>query len=203
MSESSPHPSDERQTSPRLLEDLQGEGEAAWATLLQGYDPLLRRMLRRRGVPDQAADDILQETWQIVVRELRAGGFQHNGRTGAFRAWLKGILRNQVHGAARKRRDDPLLTKVADELSDPNSLSSEILRNENERLIRETLAALQASGRLSAEQVHAFEQIEFEHRSIEELASELKLSYGNVAVWLSRIRRALREKLGPGDQDEM
>ena len=61
----------------------------SWSEFSAMYDDLIKGWLYRRGVQAQDADDIRQEVMTVVLR--RIGSFEHNGRTGAFRAWLRMI----------------------------------------------------------------------------------------------------------------
>jgi RNA polymerase sigma-70 factor (ECF subfamily) len=72
-----------------------GQGqEPAWQRLVEMYRPLIHGYLLHQKVPLQEADDLTQELLAVVVRELPR--FEHAGRTGAFRTWLRQITVNRV-----------------------------------------------------------------------------------------------------------
>ena len=82
-------------TSTSLLERLQKQpDEAAWRRLVEVYTPLIRHSLRVAGIQADDVDDLVQEVLGAVVRDLPV--FQHNGRAGPFRAWLRGITVNRM-----------------------------------------------------------------------------------------------------------
>ena len=79
-------------TSPSLLIRLRDPEGPAWGRLIDLYSPLIRRWLARVGVRPDDAEDLVQEVLAVVVRRYPA--FEHNHRTGAFRAWLRAIAVN-------------------------------------------------------------------------------------------------------------
>jgi RNA polymerase sigma factor (sigma-70 family) len=79
-------------TSPSLLIRLRDPEGAAWGRLIDLYSPLIHRWLARVGVRPNDAEDLVQEVLAVVVRRFPT--FEHNRRTGAFRAWLRAIAVN-------------------------------------------------------------------------------------------------------------
>ena len=80
-------------TSVSLLDRLHANTDsAAWQRLVDVYTPLIRGWLRKHSVQDSNSDDLVQEVLAVVIR--RFPDFQHNRRTGAFRAWLRAISIN-------------------------------------------------------------------------------------------------------------
>src|SRR5215813_8382062 len=66
-------------------------GEAdAWKDLTDLYRPLIIAWLNRQGVPARDLEDLTQDILLSVVKHLAA--FQHSGRRGAFRSWLRTIV---------------------------------------------------------------------------------------------------------------
>ena len=81
------------ETSATLLQRLNDRSDSvAWRRLVDLYTPLINAWLRRQGVSAEDAEDLTQEVLGIVVREVSR--FQHNGRAGAFRTWLRTITIN-------------------------------------------------------------------------------------------------------------
>src|SRR2546425_576244 len=113
-------------TSVSLLERLRDRQDgAAWQRLADLYTPWVRGWLRRYGLQDSDADDLLQEVLGAVVRYLP--GFQHNQRPGAFRTWLRTITVNCLRGFWRSQKVRPAATgdsdflNVLDQLEAPDS----------------------------------------------------------------------------------
>src|SRR6516164_813904 len=89
-------------TSARLLERLRDRGDApAWQKLVLLYTPLMRAWLRPAGLQAADVDDLTQRVLEVVVRKLPQ--FRHDGRPGAFRAWLHAITVNLLREFWRTR----------------------------------------------------------------------------------------------------
>src|SRR5437763_15956844 len=94
------------ETSVSLLERLSEQPtDPDWRRLFDLYQPLLRAWALRSGLGDADADDLVQETLSVVVREVPQ--FRH-GRTGSFRSWLRTILVHRLRGFYRARSYRPV-----------------------------------------------------------------------------------------------
>src|SRR5437016_7226011 len=90
------------ETSLSLLEKLRApDASQAWRRLDSLYRSLLQTWFRTAGLQAADADDLTQRTMEILVRRLPA--FVHKGRTGSFRAWLRGIAVNLLREYWRRR----------------------------------------------------------------------------------------------------
>ena len=77
-------------TSISLLNRLQQTDDSKnWNRLVELYAPLLRVWLRKYDVQASDADDLVQEVLMAILKDLKS--FDHNGRPGAFRSWLRTI----------------------------------------------------------------------------------------------------------------
>src|SRR3954464_3175450 len=76
-----------------LLRAQTGE-ESAWDDLTELYRPLIIGWLNRQGVPARDLEDLSQDILLGVVKHLPA--FEHSGRRGAFRCWLRTIVRSRA-----------------------------------------------------------------------------------------------------------
>jgi RNA polymerase sigma-70 factor (ECF subfamily) len=83
-----------------LLERLCDGDADAWRRLVAVYEPLLRGWLGRAGLQAADRDDLVQQVLAVLVRKLPA--FRHNGRPGAFRAWLRGITLHELRAFFRR-----------------------------------------------------------------------------------------------------
>src|SRR6516165_5444861 len=73
----------------------------AWRRLVTLYTSLLQTWLHAAGLQPADRDDLTQRTLEVLVRRLPR--FAHNGRPGAFRAWLRGITVNLLRAFWRGR----------------------------------------------------------------------------------------------------
>lgn len=88
-----------------LLERTRDPGNrAAWEGFVEIYNPLLLNWFRTAGVQSADADDLAQRTLQLLLRKLPQ--FDHSGRPGAFRAWLRNVVLNMLRDF-RKARQHP------------------------------------------------------------------------------------------------
>ena len=92
-------------TSLSLLERAKSGSNPDWDRLVALYQPLVYNWLRRHGLTHHAAEELTQDVLVVVLREL--GDFAHPGRPGAFRGWLRVILRNKVHDHFRRLGREP------------------------------------------------------------------------------------------------
>ena len=126
-------------TSRSLLDRLRnGTDPQAWHRWLVVYEPWLRKWLARLQPTDR--DDVIQDVLAAVHQKL--SGFVHNGRPGAFRAWLKAILVNKTRRFLEKRGQlGERLPDWLDNLEDPSSeLSRRWDAEHDEQLVRRLLA---------------------------------------------------------------
>ena len=100
-------------TSLNLLRRLRAGDPESWRRLNDLYRPLLRAWLRPRGLQPADVDDLTQAALAVVFKRL--GEFEHNGRPGAFRTWLRGIIGNVLrdHRRAAGRRPPARLGRRA------------------------------------------------------------------------------------------
>src|SRR3954468_24130493 len=78
------------ETRQSLLLRAQTGEENAWKDLTDLYRPLIIGWLNRQGVPPRDLEDLSQDILLSVVKHLPA--FEHSGRRGAFRSWLRTII---------------------------------------------------------------------------------------------------------------
>lgn len=182
-------------TSPSLLDRARDPGDdASWRRLTDLYSPLVRRWTRLYVAQPADADDVLQDVLTTLVRELP--GFEHSGRLGAFRSWLKMITVNRLRVHWRSRPpasgSDAVLGQLH-QLEDPSSDLSRRWDEEHDRHVTQTILE---SIRLEFRPAtwRAFEATAREGRPIAEVAAELGLSENAVTIARSRVLKRLREK---------
>ena len=90
-------------TSHNLLRHAKSDFESeAWDRLVYIYEPLIVRWLTRFGISVRDIPDITQEVFLAAAHDLVR--FEHNGRPGAFRNWLKTIALNRCPSGANSPR---------------------------------------------------------------------------------------------------
>lgn len=183
-------------TSLTLLDRLRDEGDdSAWRELTDLYSPVLHNWLRRYDLQSSDADDLVQEVLLVVTREV--GNFEHSGRSGAFRAWLKTTLINRLRDWWRSKKYRPLASGESDfveqlnQLEDPNSQLSQLWNAEHDRLlIGQLLATIEPQ--FSESTREAFRRIVLGGEDLDQVAIDLGLSRNAAIIAKHRVLKALR-----------
>ena len=187
------------------LDELRAGDERAYERLVTVFSPWMKRVARKYVQSAGLAEDIVQETWLAVLRELDT--FQ--GRS-SLRTWIFQILVNQAKSAGRRERRviamDPLNQRVegpwasgwlfiglALAVPQPEDL---IIGNE---AVRTILAAI---ARLPPRDAQIIALRGIEGLSAPEAAERLGISNGNQRVLLHRARVLLRASLSPCAKDQ-
>jgi RNA polymerase sigma-70 factor, ECF subfamily len=77
----------------------------AWQELVDRYSWLIVRWCRHEGLSTDDVPDVLQAVLLRVVQRL--GDFRKDGRTAAFRRWLRAVTRSQVAEFRRRAAKQP------------------------------------------------------------------------------------------------
>lgn len=167
----------------------------SWNDFSVMYDGMIQGWLYRQGVQAQDADDIRQEVMAIVLREI--GRFEHNGRTGAFRAWLKAITSNCLRDHWRKSKrgraaGSPDLADMAAQLEDASSRQSIMWNAEHDRYVLNHLLD-DIAERMSEKSVTAFRRIVIDEEDADQVAADLGMKLGAARVAQHRVLKALKE----------
>ena len=185
-------------TSVSLLGRLKQPDEGrAWGQLIELYGPLIRYWLKQHAALASDADDIVQEVLAKLVQCI--GQFEHNGRSGAFRTWLRGITHNCVRDFYAVRRNKPLATggsSVQDalgELARVDSPLSALWERDHDLWVTRRLIEMLRS-EFEPRTWAAFEGVTLQNRSAAEVAAELGITPNAVAIAKSRVLRRLNEE---------
>lgn len=158
------------------------------------YDAMVMSWLRAHQVQSHDADDVRQEVMSAVMQQI--GKFEHNGRPGAFRNWLRKITSNRLHRLWQKRgsRPDqagPDLSELADQLADPSSPLTAAWDREHNRYIVEYLLD-QIADRFSPRSMQVFERIVLDEEPAQQVADDMGMTLGAARVAQHRVLKALR-----------
>jgi RNA polymerase sigma-70 factor (ECF subfamily) len=175
-----------------LLDRLRAGDPDSWARMYALYTPLMRSWLRPRGLQPADVDDLTQNALAVVCRRLPE--FRHNGRTGAFRTWLRGVVGNVLrdHLRAAGRRPDADAALLA-ELEDPASELHRWWDAEHDRYVLRGLLAL-AEPAFAPATWAAFVATAIDGRPAAEVAAELGQTVNAVHLARSRVLARLRRE---------
>ena len=182
-------------TSLSLLERARERDPLAWQRMAGLYTPLLTRWLGRYVQPSDA-DDLVQEVLLAVAKELPH--FEHGGRSGSFRAWLRTIMTFRLKNHWRTRRRHPRgagegeLLRQLQELEDPQSELSQLWdRQHDQHLIQQLLKLV--GEKFQPCTLAAFRMVVIEGQSLDAVAHDLGISVNSVAIAKCRVIRELRQ----------
>ncbi|HZV05747.1 MAG TPA: RNA polymerase sigma factor [Gemmataceae bacterium] len=185
-------------TSATLLERLRDRADSeAWQRLVDLYSPLLSGWLRRHAMQSADEDDLVQEVLLTVARE--APQFQHSGRPGAFRSWLRTILANRLREFWRDRRLQPAgtgdsdIVGMLDQLEDPDSSLSHLWDQEHDQHIARRLLAM-IEPQFAPATWQTFRRVVLEGARPDAVAAEMGLTVNAVFIAKSRVLQRLRSE---------
>ncbi len=185
-------------TSQSLLDRLQKQHDPqAWQRLLRVYEPWLRAWLSRHHLQPADGDDLVQNILTVVSQKLPA--FVHNGQPGAFRAWLRTILVNQVRHFLRTQRHRQALAGDAlphelEQIEDPQSDARQQWDLEHDQqLVRRVLESLRPDFHPRTWEV--FRLLVLENLPAAEVAQRCKIQRNAVYVAKARVLARLRQEL--------
>jgi RNA polymerase sigma-70 factor (ECF subfamily) len=167
-----------------------------WRRLNDLYGPLLRAWIARAGVPASDVLDVVQDVLFVVFRKI--GGFEWRGR-GAFRAWLRTILANEVRNYFRRKEYEPTATGDSDfqgrfdELESPDSALSGLWNSEHDKHVIASLMQ-RVQDNFSPATWQAFRRHVQEGEPAAEVAKALGLSLNSVLLAKSRVLKRLRQE---------
>lgn len=186
------------ETSFSLLERLRIEpDDASWKRLVDLYSPLLRHWLRRHLLVEADAEDLVQDVLAALVSELPT--FEHNGRPGAFRCWLRTILVHRLQAFWRARRyrpqalGDSALANKIEQLEDPASGLSQLWDREHDCHVMSRLLQ-EIEPHVAPSTWQAFRRVVLDGQDEEAVAKELGLSVNAVFIAKSRVLARLRRE---------
>jgi RNA polymerase sigma-70 factor, ECF subfamily len=177
-------------TSVSLIDQACAGQPAAWQRLVSLYAPLLRSWLTTAGLQPADRDDLSQRVLEILVRQLPR--FEHNGRPGAFRAWLRGITVNLLREHWRNRPQAGT-DSVLEQLADPAGSLSRLWDEQHDRHVLRALME-QVRPEFSAARWQAFCRVSLDGVPARVAAEELGMSVNAVLIARSRILARLRQE---------
>ena len=185
------------ETRQSLLLRAQTGEEGAWKDLTDLYRPLIIGWLNRQGVPAADLEDLSQDILLSVVKHLPT--FQHSGRRGAFRSWLRTIVCNRTTDywraldAGTQAQGGSGATAALQQLADPDSDLNRQWDEEHDRYVLGCLLDL-VEQEFEPTTLRAFRRLTLDGASGAEVAGELGLSVAAVYVAKSRVLARIRQE---------
>lgn len=184
------------ETRPSLIVRIAGQqNELAWTEFVLAYEPFLRQLVERQGVPPRHVPDVTQQVLWAIARSVE--GFRDDGSPASFRRWVSRVARNAaLKFMSRQRRQIGgeggtdllrLLEQAPDPALDPPGEEYDY------ELIR--WAAEQVRGEFRETSWQAFWATLVEGRSVADVAAELGVTPGSIYMSRSRIMARIRAKV--------
>jgi len=176
----------------RLVRRLRAGDEAAYAELHERYDARMVALARSHGASRAVAQEVVQETWTAVVRNIHA----FNGRS-SLKTWIFRILINAVNAQVKRERRSVPLSATAENVVDLAQARRAAALPADEQVVwKETLGHVRvAIESLSAMQRDVITLRDVHGWSADEVCRHLGLSVGNQRVLLYRARAHVRRRL--------
>jgi len=181
-----------------ILRITQGGDHLSWEEFFAIYQPFVFSVVKRLGIRDQDASDIVQDVFVTLVRALPQ--FEFQSEKGRFRGWLKTIVRNSVidwfrrRGRSREVSLDALETQkvfLDDDLEWDAAYCTQVLRFAIERIKADSNSVTW----------YCFEEHLLQGRKAAEVGEDCGLTAGAVYANASRTLSRVRRKCAAFDSD--
>ena len=176
----------------RLVRRLRAGDEAAYAELHDRYDARMIALARSHGASRAVAQEVVQETWAAVVRNIHS----FHGRS-SLKTWIFRILINAVNAQVkRERRSLPFCESAENVVDLGHARRTTALPADEQVVLKETIGHVRiAIESLSATQRDVITLRDVHGWSADEVCRHLGLSVGNQRVLLYRARAQVRRRL--------
>lgn len=182
--------------STSLLLRAQSNDRSAWERLADLYSPIVYTWVRRGGVPEADAEDVVQDVFLELSRGLSR--FRRDQPGDSFGGWIRTLARRRtcdyhrrgalvgIGGSSTRLKLEQLPEAVADEDTDPTDDPTAELFQRGLELLRPEF---------SERTWQAFHAVAMDERPAAEVAAELEMTVGAVYMAKSRVLKRLREEL--------
>lgn len=187
--------------STTLLTRLRNQEPQAWERAARIFAPLIVAWCQRQGVTGAAAEDVVQDVFTAVAKNLVT--FRRDRPGDSFRGWLATITHNKIRDHYRRQGKQPLgeggSTHLARIENEPDinraTMSLDSRDDGDERLLIIRRAAELVRGEFEPTTWDAFFLTTTEELPPQVAAERLGISVNAVYKARSRVLRRLREEL--------
>ena len=190
-------------TSLSLINQARNNDEDAWQKMCNIYSPLVVDWVRKVGIQSEDVNDIVQDVFQIVFKNIRR--FEKDKPSDTFRGWLWTITRNEIRGWFKKQKAAKVkavggsdannkLAKIPDWVDDDSAIHELPVDSATEAIVVQR-AAEAIKDDFKSQTWQAFWRTTVEGRSSTEIAEDLGITTGAVRQAKFRVLARLREYL--------
>lgn len=175
----------------------------AWLEFVSHYEPVIYRLLRKTGLRDADAQDVLQELLLAVSRNIER--WEVGREFGSFRGWLRRVTRNLVVSWVRRQKKQVTTSSIdLDSLLESPPVADGPETDEFDLELRRALfhqASEQVREEVQPQTWQAFWEVAIAGTSVTETALKLGITTGAVRVAKCRIVARLREVVAGLEQE--
>jgi RNA polymerase sigma-70 factor (ECF subfamily) len=178
-----------------LLARLNENHPQTWQEFSTLYKPLIANWLRSYALQPADIEDLTQEIMLFVAENINS--FEHNGRIGAFRNWLRLVTVNIGRNYLRKITPNfpenlSNISLMLEQLEDPQSDQSYLFNLAHDKAIVQILLE-NLSEHFQPETMSIFKQHVLDELSAIDTAAKMNVSVASVHIAKSRVLRRLRQ----------
>lgn len=186
------------ETSKTLIRQMAVKGnEDAWFEFVSTYSPIIKSWLCRSSVAESDHGDIVQDVLVTLARKL--GDFDHNGRLGAFRRWLKIITINRCLKYFEQQRSlrsvvgTDTAYALLDQLENPSAELNDFWNQDYQSaLFQQLLDSVRED--FSERTISVFIATQCKHQKPKVVAKQFEMSVAQVYKVRFRVLAKLRKK---------
>lgn len=186
------------QTTTQLLDSLRDpENGRLWTLFDQRYRPVLLDFARKRGLGEEEASDVAQETLAQFASDYANGRYDRS--RGRLSSWIIGIASNRIADAGRDarrrkvRRGDSALDNLAGDGSADPSDDADWRESVRRVIFEQALANLRSGSRFDERTIRAFELAALRGVPPAASAEACGMTVDEVYVAKNRVIKKLRE----------
>jgi len=178
-------------TPASLLERLRRPNPTdAWRRFTELYTPLLYYWVRRQGIQQADAADVVQEVFVILIVKMPEFNYDVSR---SFRNWLRTITLNKVREFQRKCRSTQFVAAALENLPDADASDAFWETEYRQQLIDRALNVIKTD--FESATWEAFWQHGVVGRPAPQVAAELQITAGAVRAARFRVLARLRQEL--------
>lgn len=178
-----------------LLKIRDPHDHEAWVEFVILYEPVIYRMLKKLGLQDADALEVMQELLLAVSRSVDR--WTPGSEYGSFRGWLRRVTRNLVVNWVRRRNRQLVTTSLDLDslLFEGESIESDESRQFDSEVHRSLFHRASDQVRSDVQPLtwQAFWEVAVSGREVSDVAARLGLTAGAVRVAKCRVIARLRE----------
>ena len=173
----------------------------AWREFVSIYEPFLHRFVRRQGMQDADARELVQDVLLSVVQAV--GQWQSDATRAKFRTWLFRIARNRMIDILSNWQRNAVRGGASGlhDIAQPELLVEQAQLAHRRELFR--WASTQVKQQVQPTTWLAFWRTSVEEVSVPDVAKELGITPGAVYIARSRVAARLKEELKTLEADDV